>query len=164
MSRIRRCFFSCSKFGPLPKASPLREKLSKPRLFGTEVLTDVGDPPSLWDGEPMPSAAGTPGTAFPTVVSDFDIVPRPTDKKPPRSGFASGLIPSDHLTDIIQIGIHGAAENGQDQLKNLLHDVISPFGSMAACFVLACQPTSRDRWGYLIRRILQENGPSVTNS
>jgi hypothetical protein len=33
-----------------PKASPLREKLSETRLFGTEFLTDVGDLPPPWGG------------------------------------------------------------------------------------------------------------------
>ena len=38
--------------------------------------------------------------------------------------FASGRFPSDHLTDIAHIGIQGPAEDGQDQLKHLIHDVI----------------------------------------
>jgi hypothetical protein len=42
------CYHKMQKGGNFnQKASPLREKLSKPRLFGTEVLTDVGVPAPL---------------------------------------------------------------------------------------------------------------------
>ena len=43
LSRIQGCSFCFERCRPPPKASPLREKLSENRLFGTDFLTDVGD-------------------------------------------------------------------------------------------------------------------------
>ena len=45
-------------------------------------------------------------------------------KNRPEAVCFRGVAQLDHLTDIAHIGIQGPAEDGQDQLKHLIHDVI----------------------------------------